>query len=251
MLAAPIEAAFWMSMKVSARIVLDKVSKCEASIRSATMASGSNGKLNPSSKEEWELVVREATELIKVALPMLSLEWGAGVLVMVASCWAFALAAFVSAVQGFTFYAAAIVPVCASIPIFLANDVAQVSTDCTKLLRALHDKRVNFTSDGSHLGILKLEVLIRQCNGNQGLGFVVLGRIVDKQMLKTIFLTIVSTSVTAFPLIVSLRHGAAASPGLSPCGLSNVQRNTIQALMEERNKTCAFNMTLDSILAAN
>ena len=68
--------------------------------------------------------------------------------------------------------------------------------------------------------------------------------------LKAMFLAFASTSVTPLPIIVALAHSHAAassvaSPDLTQCDLSSVQRDTIQALMEARSKTCAFNMTLD------
>ena len=49
-------------------------------------------------------------------------------------------------------------------------------------------------------------------------------------------------------LAYNARAVAAAAAGDAQCGLSAAQVGTVQSVMQERNASCSYNMTVDEIL---
>ena len=44
------------------------------------------------------------------------------------------------------------------------------------------------------------------------------------------------------------RTGAGAAAGDAQCGLSAAQVGTVQGMMQERNASCSYNMTINEVL---
>ena len=86
-------------------------------------------------------------------------------------------------------------------------------------------------------------------NKGQGLGFKVAGKVVDKPYLAKVAGQLYGGLATVVTTLLAL---AATSPtpavGVSECALSAAQAGSIRAGMAQRNASCAYNMSLGSIL---
>ena len=79
-------------------------------------------------------------------------------------------------------------------------------------------------------------------NAGQGLGFVLMGIVIDKK-------TLGATAAKLAPLIAPLySYVAIHSGGEEKCGLTAAQTSTIKSAMVGHNSSCLYNMTLSSIL---
>jgi len=72
-----------------------------------------------------------------------------------------------------------------------------------------------------------------------------MGMVIDK---RTLTKTATSLAGVLGPLITYLL-AAVPAPGDTSCTLSAVHASTIQAMLSDRNSSCVYNVTLDSILA--
>ena len=99
------------------------------------------------------------------------------------------------------------------------------------------------------LNIVRVERLLVNLNKNQGLGFVVGGKVLDKRLLKTIFVTIGGFLSTVLPLILALQSKTKSRDDNEACALLANYRNAIKALMASANATCNYGMTVNDILA--
>ena len=98
-----------------------------------------------------------------------------------------------------------------------------------------------------------LEICLKNLNRGQGLGFTVQGVVVDKRTLKNIALAIGGGLTTLVTTLLALSEDAempSASSGV--CGLSESENEAIRAMVNtflvQRNATCVFNVTIDSIM---
>ena len=106
----------------------------------------------------------------------------------------------------------------------------------------------------THQKLQVLEYALEKENAGQGLGFVVLGVVVDRKTLSRIFFLVMGTLGTIGPIIIALRP--TESDAISgTCTLNNEQREAIKtvaiAVLGE-NATCSFrNVTLDYIMGSS
>jgi hypothetical protein len=168
------------------------------------------------------------------------------------------------------------------LPFLLAKDIADTSTWCSYLMAELNDVRTRCMTTETHLKVQMLEValerLVRQkavasslslvcvcvCvhltmssviamagwqNFGQGLGFVVSRVVINKRLLKTSAVKL-SSGLTSFVTIVLavLETQQSVAGGEEACALSEVQTSTIRAVMGGGNSTCAYDMSLASII---
>lgn len=68
-------------------------------------------------------------------------------------------------------------------------------------------------------------------------------------MLNKIFSALVSFLVTVVPIILTL-HNPPAKQGepTAVCALSPAEVDMLQSVMQQRNLTCTYNITLDDVL---
>ena len=74
---------------------------------------------------------------------------------------------------------------------------------------------------------------------------------VDKKMLTLMAVKLYaggSAAGTALLAYSAYAPGAGAAAGNAQCGLSAAQVGTVQGMMQERNASCSYNMTVDEIL---
>lgn len=149
----------------------------------------------------------------------------------------------------FLFYA---VVYCPAGALKIARTPAEVSTDADILKESLNKLRINDFSRETHEKVFILECALANCNDGQGVGFCVMGVVIDTKMLTLIEFKLVTAATTLLPLMIGLSifAGSHESPtgGGSVCELDDVQAATIRSVMLNRNATCNYNMTLDAIL---
>jgi hypothetical protein len=165
----------------------------------------------------------------------------------------------------------------AMLPLLLAKDLANTSTCCDNLMAELNEVRAKYGTE-SHFKIQCLETTLKQLvrssraafaalcvhtqanylvstchqNSGQGLGFVLMGTVVDKKTLQTAAfqligaLTTVVTALFALQTPSSAAHATAAGDEL--CTLSAVQTSIIQSMLMDRNASCSYNISLASII---
>ena len=94
------------------------------------------------------------------------------------------------------------------IPLLLATAPSTVSTCCADLLEALNDLRAEGELEKLPR-ILELELFLKNKNRGQGLGFVVLGVVLDKRMLAKLLL---GSFTVALPLAAFLTSSEEIDP---------------------------------------
>ena len=98
--------------------------------------------------------------------------------------------------------------------------------------------------------LIILERAMANVNHGQGVGFEVFGFVINKKQLKQIGLKIGALSWAAFTAILAYSAYGSASSAVATgqCELSSVEVSMVQSVMQQRNVSCSYNMTLESIL---
>ena len=90
-------------------------------------------------------------------------------------------------------------------------------------------------------------------NSGQGLGFKVGHTVIDRKTLSSAAAKLVTGFTTIYAVLLALgaNPGGSAGAGATAdvCELSATQVSMVQSVLQERNASCSFNMTLDAILA--
>ena len=96
------------------------------------------------------------------------------------------------------------------------------------------------------MAIWKLETALDRCNAKQGIGFRMVGVVIDKRTLGTAFFTAMSLIFTAGPIIMSLEE---PQPGSAEeCSPNEMQIAVVKAIFT-LNSTCSYRATIGEILA--
>lgn len=87
-------------------------------------------------------------------------------------------------------------------------------------------------------------------NSGQGLGFVLGSVVIDKRSLNSAAVKLIGALSTLVSVLLGLQQQETVREATSAelCLLSSLQVGSIRAAMAERNVSCAYNMTLSSIL---
>ena len=131
-------------------------------------------------------------------------------------------------------------------PLIVALPVASASSQCDDLQTELKDKRAA-NMNQSNEKLQPLERLLALANRKQELGFVVLGKVIDRATLKTVFLSIFAGLCTIIPIILVLSSQQTLASGSSACDLSASQVAKIKGAMLGANASCSFNQTINDV----
>lgn len=209
----------------------------------------------PVGDKEWDTVVVPAMlRLAAKTLPDLSYGFGTGLFMITTAFWLISASAFATGLAHMNFghgFFRSFVLFC--FPLLIALDVASASSACDSLVTALNEKRKLDMSKDTHQKLQILEYALEKENAGQGLGFVVLGTVVDRKTLSRIFFLVMGTLGTIGPIIMALRPTEPETMG-GLCRLREDQREAIRAIATAvlgENATCSFqNVTLDYIMGA-
>ena len=87
-------------------------------------------------------------------------------------------------------------------------------------------------------------------NSGQGLGFKLGHTVIDRKTLTSAAAKMVTGFTTIYAVLLALGKnpgGSATAAGV--CELSAAQVSMVQSVLQERNASCSFNMTVDAVLA--
>lgn len=236
---------FMLSLQVAATVVVEAVADVETAVRVASLKDS----------ESWESnVVQPALALHTGRVGTLSACWSGGLATSYASCWFLSFTVFLGALATangsarddpavIVFYLV-VVLVLILMPLLMTRSVVGVSQACDELLQAINDRRMTSLENNEQLH--SLELALKNCNYQQGLGFVVGGEhVMDKKRLRSMLVTVLGLFATVVPIAVSWavsRHNEtemifAALPGQPAIfGYSNYARTYSDA-----NKFCRQN----------
>ena len=135
------------------------------------------------------------------------------------------------------------------LPLSLLAAPAALSTACDDLKEKLNAVRISDLSPEIDARLIILERAMANVNHGQGVGFNVLGIVIDKKMLTLMAVKLGASGSAAFTaLLAYTAYAPGAAAGGAQCGLSAAQVGPVQGMMQERNVSCSYNMTVDEIL---
>lgn len=90
-------------------------------------------------------------------------------------------------------------------------------------------------------------------NSGQGLGFKLGHTVIDRKTLTSAAVKMVTGFTTVYAVLLALGEKPGGSEGAGTaahvCELSAAQVSMVQSVLQERNASCSFNMTVDAVLA--
>ena len=148
----------------------------------------------------------------------------------------------------------------ALIALLVASGPAEVSTQADVLKERLNDVRISDFSRETDEKVAIIERALASANCGQGVGFQVLGTVLDQRKLQQIGAGLLARVQAALPFVLALSVYAVQSeatqdqPGGSDseasCGLTSQQVGMIKAMFEGAGDNCSFaNVTIGAVLA--
>ena len=143
--------------------------------------------------------------------------------------------------------------------VFIALEVAggpaEVSTQADDLKERLNDVRVSDFSREADEKVAIIERALSSANHGQGVGFQVVGTVIDQRKLQQIGMRLVAGAQVFVPLVLAFSvygvDDAAPSSGTTERGdgqecsaLSAIQVAPLAAWHQMMNSTCAYNLTI-------
>ena len=152
--AVPCAIAWWATLTQSAALVKHAVAVVRGSIPRCSPA-----------EPNWDAhVVTPTLALVREMLPTLSRGWSNSAAASCMCCWSWTLGCVCAALRAQSVGAAAyhgLYGFCAAcFPFMILWDMADASTECDLLVRALNEKRIADPSDDTHAKVYKLEVML-------------------------------------------------------------------------------------------
>lgn len=246
----PCLVVWYLTLKEASVLVYDEVIETRRKLVSTKVESAG-----------WEsVVVPQVLKLINTTLPVLSEGWGDGLIAIWLGCWVQGIGVFCLFLQTYATRLSVAHHVFGMIgvvayslgPLLIAHDVASASSACDSILTSLNDKRKASLLDSSVTTEGKLQQLERAIcleNRGAGIGFVVVGRVVDRSSLTTVLASMSALLGTIIPIFLALQPHRLSSADASLCSLSDAEVQSIQGLLSGRNQSCLYNMTIDNVLA--
>ena len=253
-----VSAATWfMSLKVAVALAHDDVIEVVNVVTSEAL----------SDETLWtEGVARPTIALATDTMRSLSAGWGTGTAFAFLLPWVIAFTNFLTMVHQIvtkTDYAdharhGLVVFVMACFPLLLARDVAAVSSLCDTLLARINNLRLRWRSSSDaeavHARTYPLQCTLRELNHGQGLGFVLLGKVMDTRTLNLLFFSLVSFFSTAVPILISMLPDPSAQgggngeagTGVAWCVADEMQAQVVASVF--RNGSCGYNQSIDEVL---
>ena len=142
--------------------------------------------------------------------------------------------------------------------LLIASGPAEVSTQADNLMECLNDVRISDFSPETHEKVSIIECAMASSNHGQGVGFCVLGMVIDKRVLKQIGVGLLGRAQVALPFVLAFsvyaapagtRDDASTDATGDACSLTLAQQNAIRATAEAVvNGSCSYNVTLDAVM---
>lgn len=260
----PCTAGWYFSLKVAAALANDDVVEVLRDINEESM------------QDDETFAAKVAQPCVKLAADTMRRlsEWGHGVGLLAVGLWTFAIARFGKFLAGAAVYEGhcvvgefcaqswhkAFLPAvaCSIAPFLLAFECAGISSMCDALREKIIKMRLRWTSTAAAREVYQrtvpLTTMLREMNHEQGLGFIVFGKVVDKKTLNLVLATMASLLGTLLPLLAVLTSTAQAeleNHNSVECALTDAQSAIVKAAFVGANTTCSYdNTTIGSVLLA-
>jgi hypothetical protein len=194
--------AWWHSLKAAALLAEDAVDDVIEDIKSTDVGD-----------EAWDsLVIPAVMNLVTDTLPTLSHGWGLSLGLLFAGCGPL----WLGYLNNFLWWGnltTGMLLIAIPVGLFLvASDVAAASSKCDDLMNALNQKR--FTSPTIEVDS-KLQVVehaLERLNRNQGLGFTVGTKVLDKVTLRNMAAVVASVGSALVPIIIAVWISEGSKP---------------------------------------
>eukprot|EP01052_Picozoa_sp_SAG31_P018209 SAG31_NODE_1281_length_9019_cov_4.758072_1_plen_487_part_00 len=224
----PLFISWWLTLKQGAAFAMREIRRIRGAIQRYAVGS-----------PDWEAkVVQGIKTLVQCTLPSLSAGWAGGALIVCVGIWLGTLCRVAKALQQPQLDALianlALAAFYSCIPALVLWDVANASSECDLLCIDLNFKRLDESSDSTHLAIVKLETMLGKLNKHQGPGFVMFGIVVDKRLFFSLLVKLGMLGSTASATFLALRHSEQSS-GINGCQLTKEQQALIRALFGSFN----------------
>jgi hypothetical protein len=207
-------AGYYLSLRLACALAGEGVAHLASAVSKPATATMSTA--------EWNTAIRNsAVELAEVTMPALS-RWGPPTAAIGGGLGCFGLGFLNWALMSgdkpaFVFSAFLFIAVLAVVMV-----PASISTDCERMIGALNQLRKN-ADYRTQVNISQLESFFAGCNREQGIGFMVLGAVINRQQLKVLFAKTWAVLVALYLWLGPLMHPplpdlSELDTGLGICG---------------------------------
>ena len=145
----------------------------------------------------------------------------------------------------------------------IAGGPAEVSTQADDLKERLNDVRVSDFSREADERVAIIERALSSANHGQGVGFQVVGTVIDQRKLQQIGMRLVAGAQVFVPLVLAFsvygvddavqpasQDQPSGSGSAAKCGLTSQQVGMIKAMFDGAGDNCSFaNVTIGAVLA--
>lgn len=271
-LATPcIEAGWTVALKTATAVVNARLDAVSAAVRREAMTEDEDV-----DDEEWQRTVIAPCRELMHDVELLTQGWSRGVVLkwgvdlLMASCVACAgLSPVIADLLGEanTGVSWSLFVVRGSLPLLVlyfltdmatvATAPASLSTKCDDLKESLNQVRISDFSKATDERVKILERALNMANHGQGIGSAVLGYVIDMKLLHKLGFQLVAVVSGLAPVVLAASIYNSVPAGSGPtdvsfaCELSDTQTVAIRSVMLERNTSCTYNVTLESILAGS
>ena len=140
------------------------------------------------------------------------------------------------------------------VALLIGSGPAEVSTQADELKERLNDVRVSDFSREADEKVAIIERALSNANHGQGVGFQVLGTVIDKRKLQQIAMGLVAAGQVLVPLMlaasvygvddVASNSGATERGDAEDCSTLSESQAAALALFQTMNSTCTYNLTI-------
>ena len=259
-----------MSLKIATTLIATRIAAITKAVEREAESAGQDV-----TAEDWEVLVVAPFRILIAEMAKLTLGWARGlVLNWVNLFWAviaytclglsptlaeelsklgeqLELTWLAGTFRGLFFFLAG---VHAYLGLHIATGPAKISTAVDDLQDRLNDIRINDFSRTTDERVLIIERAVANANHGHGIGFRVMGTVLDRAKLNQVGFKILVALQTAAPLVLamSLDKNAGRVAEDLDCQLTTVQLNAIRATAQAviNGSSCSFNITLNEILSS-
>jgi hypothetical protein len=133
-------------------------------------------------------------------------------------------------------------------PLKLASGTALVSSNCDILMENLNRVRLNDLNLQQHQRVSVLETALKNVNNGQGIGFKVLGLVVNKQKLRQMTASVYAAASVVTPFLLQIYADKRPKTDIGStdtCKLSAMQQAQVDGFAQALavNTTCTLNIT--------
>jgi hypothetical protein len=251
----------WLiTLKTACHLVEAQIAQISATIHTELCSEEQD-----TSDNEWAHSVAAPCRRLVDTLEVLTAGWGSGMVILMGNALlniviviGFLLSPFLDELDelsGVTWVATLIrlglllsLPGVLLGPLKLASGTALVSSNCDILMENLNRVRLNDLNLQQHQRVSVLETALKNVNNGQGIGFKVLGLVVNKQKLRQMTASVYAAASVVTPFLLQIYADKRPKTDIGStdtCKLSAMQQAQVDGFAQALavNTTCTLNIT--------